>query len=202
MARRIAHDSEKPGRVVVTLRFYEELDDFLVPRRRKQAFAWPCPPDATIEHVIESLGVPHTEVDLILVNGESVGFSRRLQENDRVSVYPRFEAFDIASLVRLRSRPLREVRFLTDEHLGGLARWLRILGFDTRTRDDRTVEEAVRIAVLERRIVLSRSRRMLRHSAITHGCFVHATQPLRQCEEILARLHLREQARPFERGSR
>jgi uncharacterized protein with PIN domain len=184
---------------VAEFRFYEELNDFLAPPRRKRTFTWSCPQDATVKHAIEALGVPHTEVDLILVNGESVGFSRLVQRNDRISVYPQFESFDITPLVRLRSRPLRNVRFITDAHLGGLAKYLRMLGFDTLTRDDRTAGEVIRVATSERRILLTRSRSLLMHRTVTHGFFVHEQRPLLQCEEVVSRLQLRARCRPFSR---
>ena len=70
--------------VTATFRFYEELNDFLPPARRKRSFDSPCAQGATTKHMIEALGVPHTEVELVLVNGESVGFERLLQDGDRV----------------------------------------------------------------------------------------------------------------------
>lgn len=93
--------------VTATFRFYEELNDFLLPARRRHAFDCRCAQAATVKHMIEALGVPHTEVELVLVNGESVGFDRILIDGDRVAVYPKFEAFDVSSLVRVRDRPLR-----------------------------------------------------------------------------------------------
>ena len=74
---------------------------------------------------------PHTEVDLIIVNGDSADFKYPLQDGDRVAVYPVFESFDITLLTRLRDRPLRKTAFVLDVHLGKLARRLRMLGFDT-----------------------------------------------------------------------
>src|SRR6266496_3128709 len=106
-------------------RFYEELNDFLAPDRRKRDFDVRCAREATVKNAIESLGVPHTEVELILVNGHSVDFSYRMRDGDRVSVYPMFEAFDIEPLLRVRPQPLRATRFIADSHLGGLARLLR-----------------------------------------------------------------------------
>ncbi|MBI5784689.1 MAG: MoaD/ThiS family protein, partial [Rhodocyclales bacterium] len=99
-----------------TFRFYEELNDFLPPERRKREFDAPCARAATTKHMIEALGVPHTEVELILVNGESADFDRLLCDGDRVAVYPRFEAFDITPLLRVRERPLRDTRFVADAH--------------------------------------------------------------------------------------
>src|SRR5689334_7985813 len=112
--------------VTATFRFYEELNDFLAPAQRRREFSCGCARAATAKHMIEALGVPHTEVELILVNGESVGFEHLLQDGDRVAVYPKFEAFDVTPLLRLRAEPLRLVRFVADAHLGGLARLLRM----------------------------------------------------------------------------
>src|SRR5574339_1085641 len=81
-----------------TFRFYAELNDFLALDRRGREFSAPCARAATTKHMIEALGVPHTEVELILVNGESVGFEQMLTDGDRVAVYPVFEAFDVAPL--------------------------------------------------------------------------------------------------------
>src|SRR3569623_2664845 len=107
--------------VTATFRFYEELNDFLPPVRRKREFASACARAATTKHAIEALGVPHTEVELILVNGESVGFNHPLDEGDRIAVYPKFEALDLRPLLRVRERPLRVVSFIAAAHLGGLA---------------------------------------------------------------------------------
>jgi len=117
--------------VTAIFRFYEELNDFLAPERRRREFSSPCARAATTKHMIEALGVPHTEVELILVNGESVGFERLLRDGDRIAVYPRFEALDITPLLRVREWPLRATRFVADAPLGGLARLLRMAGFDT-----------------------------------------------------------------------
>src|SRR5262245_205028 len=95
-----------------TFRFYEELNDFLAPDRRGRSFNARCARGATAKHMIEALGVPHTEVELLFVNGESVGFERVLAEGDRVAVYPKFEAFDVTPLLRVRAQPLRETRFV------------------------------------------------------------------------------------------
>src|SRR2546428_775045 len=99
---------------VAVFRFYEELNDFLAPARRKQDFNLRCAEAATVKNAIESVGVPHTEVELILANGESVGWSYRVQDGDRISVYPMFECFDVAPLLRLRAAPLRDPLFIAD----------------------------------------------------------------------------------------
>lgn len=185
--------------VTATFRFYEELNDFLPPARRRADFASPCAEGATTKHMIEALGVPHTEVELILVNGESVGLDHPLADGDRVAVYPRFEALDVTPLLRLRGHPLRDPRFIADAHLGGLARLLRLAGFDTLYDNHRHDAEIVALALAEGRIILSRDRELLKRRAVSHGCYVHATEPQAQLREIVARLDLARAARPFSR---
>lgn len=85
----------------VHLRFYEELNDFLSPERKKVTFVRELPETTSVKDLIEGCGVPHTEVDLILVNGEPVYFSDQIHDGDRISVYPVFESLDIAPATRL-----------------------------------------------------------------------------------------------------
>ena len=183
--------------VVVTFRFYEELNDFLAPDRRGCEFTCTCARAATTKHMIESLGVPHTEVELLLVNGESVGFDRLLGDGDRVAVYPTFEALDIVPLLRVRERPLRVTRFIVDAHLGGLARLLRMSGFDTLHDKYFVDDEIERISRAEGRIVLTRDRDLLKRRGITHGCYMHAVRSAQQLREIVDRLDLARSSRPF-----
>jgi uncharacterized protein with PIN domain len=180
-----------------TFRFYEELNDFLPPGRRYRGFDCPCAEGATVKHQIEALGVPHTEVELILVNGESAGFDHRLADGDRVAVYPRFESLDISPLLRLRDRPLRTTRFIADAHLGGLARLLRLAGFDTLYDNHFDDAEIVAVALRESRIILSRDRELLKRRDIDHGCYVHAIKPETQLRELVERLDLARSLRPF-----
>lgn len=162
--------------VTASFRFYEELNDFLAPEQRGRAFTCRCARAATTKHMIEALGVPHTEVELVLVNGESVDFGRVLADGDRVAVYPKFEALDIAPLLRVRERPLRAIRFVADAHLGGLAHLLRMTGFDTLYDNHFRDDEIERLAHAEQRIMLTRDRELLKRRTITHGCYARAAQ--------------------------
>ncbi len=90
----------------VELRFYEELNDHLPPERRKRTFAVELAAAISAGELISALGVPLAEVDLLLVDGESCGFERRLAGGERLAVYPVFERFDITPLTRLPDRPL------------------------------------------------------------------------------------------------
>ncbi len=180
-------------------RFYEELNDFLSPGRRKKSFRYGFADNATVKQAIEALGVPHTEVELILVNGAPVDFSHRIEDGDRVSVYPVFESLDITPLVKLRPKPLRLIRFLTDAHLGALAKRLRLLGFDTRHAGDLTDAEVASLSVAEHRVLLTRDRELLKRKQISHGCFIRQTEPELQLAYVIQRLDLRRAARPFSR---
>jgi uncharacterized protein with PIN domain len=149
--------------------------------------------------MIEALGVPHTEVDLILVNSRSVDFSYLVQNGDRISVYPVFETFDITPLVRLRPHPLRETRFVLDVHLGRLTTYLRMLGFDALYRNDYADEELARISSSEGRILLTRDRGLLKRSIVTHGYCLRTTNPRQQLIEVLRRFDLFASVKPFQR---
>ena len=188
-----------PATVTATFRFYEELNDFLPPARRKREFAVPCARAATAKHMIEALGVPHTEVEMVLVNGESVGLDRQLRDGDRVAVYPKFEALDITPLLRVRPAPLRTTRFLADAHLGGLARLLRLAGFDTAYENGLSDAQIETLAREGGRIVLTRDRELLKRRGITHGCFVRALTPREQLHEVIERLDLARSVQPFSR---
>lgn len=180
-------------------RFYEELNDFLPAALRKRAFRRRVCGNPAVKDVIEAIGVPHTEVDLILVDGESVPFSHRLQGGERVAVYPTFERFDITPLIWLRPAPLRVPKFVADVHLGTLARHLRLLGFDTaydNLFDDRALVE---VSVAERRILLTRDVMLLKHKVLTHAYFVRNTRPDRQLGEVVKALDLAGKMKPFSR---
>ena len=112
--------------MLATFRFYAELNDHLPPAQRYRAIDREFPIPTSVKDAIESMGVPHTEVDLILINGESADFTRLLQNGDRVSVYPVFESLDITPVLRVRPEPLREPRFIVDPPLSRLAAYLRM----------------------------------------------------------------------------
>lgn len=178
-------------------RFYEELNDFLPLHRRKKTIPYAFSGHPGIKDAIEALGVPHTEVDLIVVNSESVGFDYQLADGDRAAVYPAFESMDISPITKLRDAPLRKTAFILDVHLGRLARILRMLGFDVLYRNDYDDPEIIRIGLEEHRIILTRDRRMLFNKSITHGHWLHSTNSAEQAREVLERFDLHRQIRRF-----
>lgn len=182
-----------------TFRFYEELNDFLPAQRRKVAFEFTFNGTPSVKDCVEALGVPHPEVDLILVDDESVGFDRLLRGGERVAVYPMFERLDITPLNHLRPKPLRETRFVLDVHLGKLARYLRLLGFDTRYERDCDDATLATISSAERRILLTRDKGLLKRSEVTRGHWLRNTQPRRQIAEVVDAFDLGEAVQVFSR---
>jgi len=180
-------------------RFYEELNDFLPKERRKTAFRHEFTGSPSVKDAIESLGVPHTEIDLILVNGVSVTFSYRLSDGDRVAVYPVFESMNISNITRLRARPLRDPKFIVDAHLGKLAARLRMLGFDTLYDRTSCKEDIVRTAVSQKRIILTRNVSLLKFGAVTHGYWIRSDDPFGQVVETVRRFDLASALRPLAR---
>ncbi len=183
----------------VFLRFYEELNEFLPPIKRKQQFEYISKTKQSLKDLIEACGVPHTQIDLILVNGKSVDFSYIIKEKDKISVYPVFESLDIENVTRLRPEPLRETKFILDIHLGKLARILRMLGFDTKYDPYLNQREIIEKSKQKKRIIISRSRELLKHKEITHGYCLTDTEPTEQLKDVIKRFDLLEKIKPFSR---
>jgi uncharacterized protein len=180
----------------VTFRFYAELNDFLPVDQRQLLISHTFNEGATVKDRIEALGVPHTEVE---VDGESVDFSFRLQHGHHVTVYPAFHRLDVASLTPLRPLHIGEARFILDIHLGKLANYLRMLGFDTLYRNDYQDEELAAAASSGDRIVLTRDLGVLKRREVIYGYYVRSADPLRQAGEVLHRFDLFDAINPFHR---
>jgi uncharacterized protein with PIN domain/sulfur carrier protein ThiS len=173
--------------VTATFRFDGVLDFFLPRSRRGYAFAAPCARAATVKHMIEALGVPHTEVGEALVNGVPAPLDRVLEEGDDVQVLP--------------PRPVAlapgQARFVADAHLGGLARLLRMAGFDTLYDNNIDDAEVERHAQCDGRVALTRDRELLKRRGVLRGCYVRAIKPELQLREVSIRYGLKAAMRPF-----
>lgn len=181
------------------MRFYAELQDFLPDECHSTAIVRKFDVPGSVKDLVESCGVPHTEVDLIIVDGESVGFDHPVHDGDHISVYPQFESFDISSIVETRAQPLRETKFVADVHLGRLARDLRLLGFDTLYDRDWGDAQLAEISSKERRILLTRDGELLERSSVTRGYYVRSAHQLTQVVEVTRRFYLDEGLQPFTR---
>ncbi|MGB2954654.1 MAG: Mut7-C RNAse domain-containing protein [Anaerolineales bacterium] len=182
-------------------RFYSELKDFLSASNQQIPVQVELAGHETVKHLVEMLGVPHTEIDLLLVNGKSVDFDYQIQVGEFISVYPVFESLDIQAVSKVRQKPLRIPRFVVDIHLGKLAGYLRLLGFDTLYRNDFQDNELAEISSAEVRILLTRDRGLLKRKVVTRGYLVREDDPKEQIHEIVRRFDLAQLAVPFSRCS-
>jgi uncharacterized protein with PIN domain/sulfur carrier protein ThiS len=183
----------------VTVRFYGPLNDFLAPERRGVEFVHPVNGQCSVKDLIESLGPPHPEVDVVLVNGEAVDFSHRVEHGQRLAIYPAFSSIDVAPLVRVGPPALPEPRFVLDVGLGRLAGLLRMLGFDTLWRNDYADAVLARVSRDEQRLLLTRDIGVLKRSEVLHGYFPRETDPSLQLVEVVRRFQLTGHMRPFTR---
>jgi uncharacterized protein with PIN domain len=183
----------------IYFRFYEELNDFLPAVKRKKRFEHNYIDRASVKDVIESLGVPHIEVDLILVNGKSVGFNYLINDGDDISAYPVFESLDISEVQHLRPKPLRNPKFICDVHLGKLARYLRMMGFDVLYKNTFADKEIVRLSKKERRAILTRDKGILKRGQVDHGYFIRNSEATKQAEEVVRRFDLQKSILEFTR---
>ena len=182
-------------------RFYADLNDFLPPRFRQRDFLYPVY-DGTqsVKHLIEALRVPHTEVEIILANGRSIDFNYLVQANDCITVYPPFAAIDVSPLVPLLPSLAPPHRFLLDNHLGKLARYLRLLGLDTLYLNDAADDaELAHIAHEEKRILLTRDRGLLKRSSVIYGYCLRTTETTKQLTAVLHRFQLNDEITPWTR---
>lgn len=171
----------------VELRFYGALVDFIEGRRPTIQRTFDVAPD--IKDLIEACGVPHPEVDLVLVNGDPVSWDHRLSDGELISVFPRFRNFDVAAISPVHVEPLPEPRFVLDVHLGKLARYLRLVGSDA-VQPPGADDDLAALSVGEGRALLTRDLGLLKRSTIRHGYFVRAVEPLLQCAEVVAHFDL------------
>ncbi len=153
-----------------------ELGLFLRPGRRGGPV--PVAPDGTssLGHVVESLGVPLTEVGRLLVNGEPAGLGYRPGHGDVVTV----------DAVR-RPQQLACARFVLDVHLGTLARRLRLAGVDAAYASDAGDDALVEQANAGRRVLLTEDRGLLRRRKLQMGAYVRGARPDEQFRDVLDR---------------
>lgn len=180
-------------------RFYAELNDFLPDENRGKELTRHFSVSGSVKDFVESFGVPHTEVDLLLANGKPVDFSYQVSDGDRISVYPVFESLDISSVSRVRPAPLRAIRFLLDVHVGRLAAYLRMAGFDALYGKQASDAELAEIVTREGRVLLTRDRYLLMRTAVERGYWVRSTVPKQQLLEVVKRFDLVGSMRPFTR---
>jgi len=170
--------------------FHGDLAELLSAAQSNPELRLEFAPHQTLKHLIESLRIPHTEIGLVLVNGQPAPLSQRLVEGDKVDVYPLEVQKQIAG-----ETPM----FLLDNHLGKLASHLRMLGFDALYRNDYQDEELAELADVTGRVLLTRDRGLLMRKQVTAGYCVRSLDPMQQLQAVIQRYHLLDFMRPFRR---
>lgn len=176
-----------------------ELNELLHPDRRHRPFPVEVAAGTTVKDLAESVGIPHTEIDVIVVNGTSVPFGHQVGASDRVTIGATAGGLGISPVIHLLPPTPARPRFVLDVHLGRLARILRLLGFDAEWLRDASDEVLVQRSVQEQRILLTRDRALLKRSAVTSGYYVRQTERLLQAAEVLRRFDLFGAIDPFGR---
>jgi uncharacterized protein with PIN domain len=180
----------------IRLTFHGDLSFFL--RSKAPAIERQLSERTSIKDVIEACGVPHTEVDLILVNGEPIDFAAVLRQDAVVDVHPPNETHcPLFPEDRLQVHDIEN--FVADGHLGKLVRDLRLLGIDVAYDPAAEDRQLVRTASDEERSLLTRDRRLLMHAAVRHGYYPRSQDPLEQTVEVLRRFRLASSLTPFSR---
>ena len=167
--------------------FFGRLNDFLPQAQREQAIRVDFRGRQSIKHLVESLGVPHPEMGAVQVNGQASALDHIAQDGDQIEVHPVPNGCPI------------EPRFILDNHLGRLAAYLRMLGFDCLYRNDYADEEMAVVVQREERILLSRDRRLLMRKVVTHGYCLRSLEPAQQLAEVIERFELSDRIVPFHR---
>jgi uncharacterized protein with PIN domain len=180
-------------------RVYGELNDFLPEGKRGRPFREEFASHETVKHVLETIGIPHPEIELLLINGESSSFGERLHDGDWVSAYPPFRRLDIREVTQVQTLPEGKLKFVLDSHLGTLAKNLRLLGFDTRYRNDYSDPELSEISAREGRILLTRDLGLLKRKQVRWGYLIREDDPWQQTRSVVLRYNLEAELEPFSR---
>lgn len=182
-----------------TFRFYGELNDFLEEEYRQLPYHYSFSNKPAVKDAIEAIGVPHPEVHLILMDGESCDFSQPLLGGARVSVFPRFHELEVSAVSKVQPQQLQEHRFILDTHLGRLAGLLRMLGFDAQYGVDAEDERLAKISKEKGRILLTKDRGLLKRGIVAHGYCVRDQDPFQQVIEVLRHFELGDEVNPYSR---
>lgn len=181
-------------------RFYASLNDFLSAERQCRRHPYVFQGRPSLKDAISAQGVPPPEVMLLLQNGAPASFADLLHDGDRLSVFPRFHALLPDDAFRLQPPLPSPLRFLTDTHLGRLAKYLRMLGFDTRLHDEDPGDATLaHLTNADDRLLLTRDLDLLNRNKVHHGYYVRAEAPDGQLDEVVRHFRLTPKAAPFTR---
>ena len=180
----------------VQLTFHGDLPFFL--RSKRRSIDRVLSERTSVKDVIEACGVPHTEVDLILIEGKPAKFEVVLTQDTVVDVYGP-DSNRVTFFAEHRLQVVEITKFIADGHLGKLVRDLRLLGIDVIYDRDAEDRQLLKTATEKKRALLTRDRRLLMHSVLRHGYYLRSQNPLRQTVEVLRRFDLSKILAPFSR---
>lgn len=152
----------------------------------------------SVKDVIESCGVPHPEVDLILVNGSPVDFAHVIGDEANMDVYP-IDSQRATLFPDNRLQASQMQKFVADVHLGKLTRDLRLLGIDVAYDPMAQDRQLLELATADNRALLTRDRRLLMHAVVQHGYYPRSQDSAEQTIEVLRRFDLFALLTPFTR---
>jgi len=181
----------------IRLRFHGDLNLFLGSKASGAVIERPLTEKTSIKDIVESCGVPHPEVDLILVDDQTVGFGHTLAKDARVDVFP-VENRDTDRTDK-RLQHIGIAIFVADVHLGRLTRNLRLLGFDVAYPKDADDWQLLDMMARENRALLTRDRRLLMHTIVQHGYYPRSQNADEQTIEVVRRFDLSKLIAPFTR---
>ena len=190
----------------ITIKFHGQLNDFLSEQQQGTVLEVEYKNTRSVKDLIESIGIPHTEIDIVIRNKESISLTQLVRPGDSIEVYPACTSPDTPGpglkILHCQPESLADTRFVLDVHLGKLAAYLRMLGFDSLYRNDYEDTTLAEISAQENRILLTCDRRLLMRKQVSYGYFVRHRKPQQQLSEIMARYRLYKKVRPFSRCMR
>ncbi|SPD74953.1 conserved hypothetical protein [uncultured Desulfobacterium sp.] len=185
--------------VSVTLSFFNELKDLITARRRNSRIELRFNDKRSVKDLIESVGVPHTEVDIILVNGKSVDFRYSIHDGDSICVYPVCETEEPSGAIHLAPISRLRGRFIADTNIHDIVRYMRALGLDVYFNPSLSPRGIIDISRQEDRIILTRSKSLLKHNDAVIGFLLRRGQVEAQIRDIINRFAIRKEIKPFSR---
>ncbi|MBN2281366.1 MAG: Mut7-C ubiquitin/RNAse domain-containing protein [Candidatus Marinimicrobia bacterium] len=191
-------DNHLPIIKTCIFQFFDELKDFLPAQHRTPKLEYSFTQKPSIKDAIQAIGVPHVDVDVILVQGKSVDFDFLLSGGEDIEVYPKSSGI---SGKHLGPDYPEFPKFIVDVNLGKLVPKLRLLGFDTLYKNDYNDHQIVEISNHENRVILTRDIGILKYNAANFGYWVRNTKPYFQAEEVIRKFNLKSKIKPFTRCS-
>ena len=167
--------------------FHGNLTDFIRIPGKVSLIDYSFAGHPSVKDAIEAIGVPHPEIKMVSANGHNISISEALYNGSYIEVFPFIDIPDSPG------------KFILDVHLGKLARFIRLLGFDALYSNHYSDKDILDVIKIEQRIVLTRDVGLLKHKAISWGYWLRSQDPFKQLEEVIERFQLKKDIQPFSR---